>query len=116
MSEHSQDFAHSPVSAEARKGFFPILVVMVGFTFFSASIWSGGTLGQGLDFSSFLITVMIGNLLLGAYTSGLAWMGSNTGLSTHLLSEYAFGKIGGKLTSLVLVSGFRFPDDGHRLL
>ncbi len=104
MSEHSQDFAHSPVSAEARKGFFPILVVMVGFTFFSASMWSGGTLGQGLDFSSFLITVMIGNLLLGAYTSGLAWMGSKTGLSTHLLSEYAFGKIGGKLTSLVLAA------------
>ncbi|WP_067585071.1 cytosine permease [Endozoicomonas ascidiicola] len=104
MSEHSQDFAHSPVSSEARKGFFPILVVMVGFTFFSASMWSGGTLGQGLNFSSFLITVMIGNLLLGAYTSGLAWMGSKTGLSTHLLAEYTFGKIGGKLTSLVLAA------------
>lgn len=50
MSEYSQDYAHAPVSAAARKGFFPILVVMVGFTFFSASMWSGGTLGQGLDF------------------------------------------------------------------
>ncbi len=104
MSELSQDFAHSPVSDSSRKGFFPILVVMLGFTFFSASMWSGGTLGQGLGFSDFLITVMAGNLLLGLYTSGLAYIGSKTGLSTHLLSQYAFGQMGGKLTSLILAT------------
>lgn len=102
MSEHSQDYAHSPVPYQARKGFLPLLVVMVGFTFFSASMWSGGTLGQGLNFSSFLLTVMVGNLLLGAYTSGLAYIGSKTGLSTHLLSQFTFGQTGGKLTSLIL--------------
>ena len=102
MSEHSQDFAHSTVPESSRKGFLPILVVMVGFTFFSASMWSGGALGQGLYFSDFLIAVMIGNLLLGLYTAGLAYIGSKTGLSTHLLTQYAFGKQGAKLTSLIL--------------
>ena len=102
MSELSQDFAHSTVPQSARKGFLHILVVMVGFTFFSASMWSGGTLGQGLNFDDFIITVMIGNLLLGLYTSGLAYIGSKTGLSTHLLTQYAFGRQGAKLASLVL--------------
>ncbi|KEQ13137.1 cytosine permease [Endozoicomonas numazuensis] len=102
MSELSQDFAHSPVPESSRKGFWPILVVMVGFTFFSASMWSGGALGQGLNFSQFLTAVMIGNLLLGLYTAGLAYIGSKSGLSTHLLTQYAFGRYGAKLTSLVL--------------
>lgn len=102
MSEQSQDFAHSTVPETARKGFLPILVVMVGFTFFSASMWSGGALGKGLSFSQFLQTVMLGNLLLGIYTAGLAYIGSKTGLSTHLLTQYAFGRMGAKLTSLIL--------------
>lgn len=102
MSEHSQDFAHSTVPHSSRKGFLPILVVMLGFTFFSASMWSGGALGQGLNFSDFMIAVMTGNLLLGLYTSGLAYIGSKTGLSTHLLTQYAFGKQGAKLASLIL--------------
>ena len=102
MSEIAQDFAHSTVPESSRKGFFPILVVMVGFTFFSASMWAGGTLGQGLTFSEFLLTVMAGNLLLGIYTSALAYVGSKTGLSTHLLTQYAFGRLGAKFTSLLL--------------
>ncbi len=65
-------------------------------------MWSGGTLGQGLKFSDFLWTVMAGNLLLGLYTSGLAYIGSKTGLSTHLLTKYTFGRNGSRLTSLVL--------------
>ena len=102
MSEVAQDFAHSTVPESSRKGFFPILVVMVGLTFFSASMWAGGTLGQGLTFSEFLLTVMAGNLLLGIYTSALAYIGSKTGLSTHLLTQYVFGRKGAKFTSLLL--------------
>ena len=36
-----------------------MFVLMVGFTFFSASMLAGGTLGQGLSFSRFLITVLV---------------------------------------------------------
>ena len=104
MSEYTQDFAHSPVSNAARKGFFPILIVMLGFTFFSASMWSGGTLGQGLAFPQLMATIMAGNLLLGVYTSGLAYAGSKTGLSTHLLAQYAFGQLGARIISFVLAA------------
>ena len=75
---------------------------MVGFTFFSASMWSGGQLGQGMSFSNFLLAVLVGNCLLGGYTAALAYMGSKTGLSTPLLAEYAFGKQGSKLITLIL--------------
>jgi len=82
---HSE-YEFTSVAAKDRRGFLAMLVVMVGFTFFSASMWAGATLGQGLRVPHFLLAVMAGNLLLGAYTGLLAYIASRTGLSTHLLA------------------------------
>lgn len=75
---------------------------MVGFTFFSASMWAGAALGTGLHASSFLLTVMTGNVLLGTYTGLLAYIAAKTGRSTHLLARDAFGEQGAALPSLLL--------------
>ena len=66
------EFSVSEVPSTHRRGFWPMLVVMLGFTFFSASMWSGGKLGLGLSFGEFLLAVLGGNLVLGAYTAALA--------------------------------------------
>ena len=50
--------------------------VMLGLTFFSASMWTGGTLGTGLSYHDFFLAVLIGNLLLGIYTSFLGYIGA----------------------------------------
>lgn len=98
---HSE-YEFSPVAAHDRRGFWGVLVVMVGFTFFSASMWAGATLGTGLRASSFLLAVMTGNLLLGTYTGLLAYIAAKTGRSTHLLAREAFGEQGAALPSLLL--------------
>ncbi|TSB47627.1 cytosine permease [Alkalicoccobacillus porphyridii] len=97
-----QDFALEAVTESHRRGFWKMFMLMVGFTFFSASMLAGGTLGQGLTFSQFIVTVLIGNLLLGAYTGVLSYIASKTGLSTHLLTRYSFGKQGSYLPSFLL--------------
>jgi len=99
---HDHDYALQSVPAESKKSFLPMFAVMLGFTFFSASMWTGGTLGTGLKFSTFLLVVMLGNLLLGVYTSSLAYIASSTGLSTHLLARYSFGEKGSYLVSFLL--------------
>uniref|UniRef100_A9A7Y6 Permease for cytosine/purines uracil thiamine allantoin n=1 Tax=Methanococcus maripaludis (strain C6 / ATCC BAA-1332) TaxID=444158 RepID=A9A7Y6_METM6 len=96
------DYALESVPTESKKGFLPMFAIMLGFTFFSASMWAGGTLGTGLKFSTFILVVLIGNLLLGVYTGALAYIGSSTGLSTHLLARYSFGEKGSYLASLIL--------------
>lgn len=96
------DFALTHVAESHRKGFWPMLVVMLGFTFFSASMWSGGTLGAGLSASQLIATVMTGNLLLGCYTGLLAFIAAKTGLSTHLLARFSFGEKGSFLPSFLL--------------
>ncbi|ARI75693.1 cytosine permease [Halobacillus mangrovi] len=96
------DFALTAVPQSERQGFWKMLMVMMGLTFFSASMWSGGTLGAGLTFVQFMAVVLIGNLILGAYTGALAYISAKTGLSTHLLSRYAFGEKGSYLASFLL--------------
>lgn len=96
------DFSLHAVPASNRNGFWKMLVVMLGFTFFSASMLSGGTLGLGLSMERFIWVVMAGNLILGLYTGALAHIAAKTGLSTHLLARYAFGEKGSYLTSFLL--------------
>ncbi|MDQ0339683.1 cytosine permease [Caldalkalibacillus uzonensis] len=99
---HDHDFALQAVPQANRRGFWQMFVVMMGFTFFSASMWSGGTLGTGLTFNQFILVVLAGNLVLGLYTGLLSYIASQTGLSTHLLARYAFGEKGSYLVSFML--------------
>ncbi len=62
----------------------------------------GGSLGTGLSFNDFFLAVLIGNLILGIYTSFLGYIGASTGLSTHLLARFSFGTKGSWLPSALL--------------
>ncbi len=96
------NYSLGPVPATARKGVASLTMVMLGLTFFSASMWTGGSLGTGLSFDDFFLAVLIGNLILGIYCSFLGYIGSSTGLSTHLLARFSFGTKGSWLPSALL--------------
>ena len=102
LKNSDQDFALGAVPQGEKRGFWPMFAVMMGFTFFSASMLTGGKLGAGLSMSEFLIAVLAGNLVLGAYTGLLGYIASATGLSTHLLARYSFGEKGSYLASFML--------------
>lgn len=92
----------SAVDAASRQGFWAVLVVMVGFTFFSPSMTAGGNLGIGLNMRDFFIAMTIGNAFLGAYTGALAYIGQSTGLTLDLLARYSFGQKGSYLSSVLI--------------
>lgn len=102
MRKLDKEFALEPVPQKYRNGFWQMLAVMMGLTFFSASMLSGGELAMGLNLVQFVLIVLIGNLMLGLYTGALAYIAAKTGLSTHLLARYAFGKKGSYLPSFLL--------------
>ena len=79
-----------------------MFVVMLGFTFFSASMSVGAKLGNGLDLATFVWAVIIGGIILGAYTGGLAYVGCDTGLTLDLLAQRSFGTAGSKLASVLI--------------
>ena len=96
------DYTNEVVPSKARKGFLPMFAIMLGFTFFSASMWTGVDLANGLDLKGFMLAILIGGVILAAYTGALGYIGSATGLSYDLLSRRAFGKNGSKLPSAMI--------------
>ncbi|MCC3356411.1 cytosine permease [Bacillus sp. REN16] len=102
MQKMDSEFSWQAVPQTNRNGFWKTLSVMLGLTFFSASMLAGGEIGMGLTFTQFILIVLAGNLALGIYTGTLAYIASKTGLSTHLLAKYAFGEKGSYLPSFLL--------------
>lgn len=102
MQKMDSEFSWQAVPQSNRDGFWKTLSVMLGMTFFSASMLAGGEIGMGLTFTQFILIVLAGNLALGIYTGVLAYIASKTGLSTHLLAKYAFGDKGSYLPSFLL--------------
>ena len=96
------DYTNEAVPVSARKGFGPMFVIMLGFTFFSASMWTGVDLANGLDLKGFMLSILIGGIILAAYTGALGYIGCDTGLSFDLLSRRAFGKNGSKIPSVLI--------------
>lgn len=96
------DYSLEAVPEDARKGFRSMFFVMLGFTFFSASMSVGAKLGNGLDFSGFIWACIIGGLILSAYCGILAYIGSETGLTMDLLCRRTFGMKGSYLSSFIL--------------
>ncbi len=100
--QEDANYSQQSVPVAARKNALALSAVMLGLTFFSASMWTGGALGTGLSFDDFFLAVLAGNLMLGVYTSALGYIGARTGLSTHLLARYSFGIKGSWLPSALL--------------
>lgn len=102
LMSHDDNFSQEAVPLSARKGILALSFIMLGLTFFSASMLAGGKLGVGLSFNQFFLAVLLGNFLLGVYTAFLGYIGSQTGFTTHLLARFSFGSKGSWFPSLLL--------------
>lgn len=96
------DYATSAVPAESRRGLLTMFMIMLGFTFFSASMWVGQELADGLDFYGFVKALILGGVILGLYTGLLGYVGADSGLSLDLLARKAFGRRGSYLPSAMI--------------
>jgi cytosine permease len=79
-----------------------MFMVMLGFTFFSASMWVGQQLAAGLDWWGFVWALLLGGLILAAYTGSLGFIGAESGLSLDMLARRSFGTKGSWLPSAMI--------------
>ncbi|MDV7999985.1 cytosine permease [Rhodococcus sp. IEGM 1408] len=96
------DYPITPVPAHARKSFFSLAVVLLGFTIFTPTMLAGATLGRAFSLPDLLLVILIGSAVLGAYVAALGWIGSRTGLTTVVMARYSLGTKGAKLASVLL--------------
>lgn len=96
------DFEKTMVPAQHRRSNLTLFMIMMGFTFFSASMWAGQNLAAGLDFGGFIWAIILGGSILGAYTGALGYIGAESGLSLDLLGRRVFGEKGSWLPSAMI--------------
>ena len=96
------DYTTSRVDSVGRKSNLSMFMVMLGFTFFSASMWVGQNLADGLDWWGFVWALLLGGLILAAYTGTLGWIGAESGLSLDMLARRSFGTKGSWLPSAMI--------------
>ena len=103
--EHiDNEYSFERVPKTVRNGFLPMFFIMLGFTFFSASMSVGATLGNSFELGGFAVSILLGGILLACYTGALAYIGSDTGLSFDLLAQRAFGRYGSFLPSAMIAA------------
>ena len=99
----AEDYPLSAVPDGARQGFWPITLVLLGFTFFSATMWGGASLGVAFRFWPDLAAIILcGNAILAVYVAGLSYVGFRSGLSTVLTARFAFGNAGSRWCDALL--------------
>lgn len=96
------DYSETAVPQSARRGLVTMFMIMLGFTFFSASMWAGQELADGLDLAGFIASLILGGAILGLYTGLLGYVGADSGLSLDLLARKAFGEKGSYLPSAMI--------------
>ena len=96
------DYTGGKVASTGRKSNLSMFMIMLGFTFFSASMWVGQEMAVGLDFKGFLLAMLLGGVILGAYTGALGYIGAESGLTLDLLARKSFGTKGSWLPSAMI--------------
>jgi cytosine permease len=101
-SQASEDYPLAAVPLEARKPFWSLAPLLMGFALTSTTLFAGGALGTAFNFSTILWLTLIGNLLLGAYCAALGYIAFKSGLSTVLMARFSFGNIGSRWVDFIL--------------
>lgn len=99
----SEDFPLSAVPLERRKPLISLAPLLIGFTLYSGTLFAGGLVGPNYQFSPDLIgIILLGNLILGLYSSVLGYIAGKTGLTTVLMARFSFGSIGSRWVDFIL--------------
>lgn len=100
---NAEDYPLSTVPDEDRSGFWPITLVLLGFTFFSATMWGGAEIGVAFRFwPDLALIILSGSAILSLYVAGLGYIGYKSGLSTVLSARFAFGDAGSRWSDALL--------------
>jgi cytosine permease len=103
QSQANEDYPLSAVPLEARKSFWSLAPLLMGFTLYSGTLFAGGLVGPAYRFFPDLVgLIIIGNLILGVYAAALSYIAANTGLSTVLMARFSFGSIGSRWVDFIL--------------
>lgn len=88
------EFSRNAVPLDQRRGFFSLLIVVLGLVFVVTSMQVGGIIGNGLPFDQAIGAVLLSSVILAVLGALMGVIGAKTGLTFGLLTKYSFGELG----------------------
>jgi len=96
-----EDFSLEAVPLSSRKSWIDLAVVWIGIAVVMSAIFRGMMIGLGLGrVGSVLVSYLLGEIILIAVMACIGFVGAKTGLSTPLIANHSFGRIGAIIISL----------------
>jgi cytosine permease len=96
-----EDFSLEPVPLSHRKSWIDLAIVWIGIAVVMSAIFRGMMIGLGLGkISSVLISYLLGEIILIVVMVFTGYVGAKTGLSTPLIANHSFGRVGSLIVSL----------------
>ncbi|MBD0268928.1 MAG: cytosine permease [Cyanobacteria bacterium Co-bin8] len=102
LAQASEDYPLSAVPLTARKSFWSLAPLLMGFALTSTTLFAGGAIGPSFTFPALLTVILIGNIILGAYCASLGFIAAKSGLTTVLMARFSFGNIGSRWVDFVM--------------
>ena len=98
----TEDYPLSAVPFSARKPFWSLSLLLMGFALTSTTLFAGGAIGPSFSFPQLIGVILFGNLILGVYCAALGYIASQSGLTTVLMARFSFGNVGSRWVDFVL--------------
>jgi cytosine permease len=104
LTEESQvleDYSLEPVPYDKRRSWIELAVIWIGIAVVMSAIFRGMMIGMGLGrMQAVVLSYLLGEIILIAVMALTGYIGARTGLSTPLIANFSFGRIGAILISL----------------
>ncbi|MEM9530368.1 MAG: cytosine permease [Pseudomonadota bacterium] len=98
----SGEFTLSQVPRDATYSGWHIALVVIGGTISIPGFLMAAQIGSALGLKQAAIAFVIGCLVLGLLGAATGAAGQKSGLSAHMLGQFAFGRIGGRAASMAI--------------
>lgn len=102
QSQAGEDYPLSAVPMTARKSFWSLSLLLMGFALTSTTLFAGGAIGPSFSFPGLVAVIMIGNTILGVYCAALGYIAAKSGLSTVLMARFSFGNAGSRWVDFIM--------------
>ncbi|EKU97706.1 purine-cytosine permease-like transporter [Leptolyngbya sp. PCC 7375] len=98
----AEDYPLSAVPKTARKPFWSLCLLLMGFALTSTTLFAGGALGPAFSVPQLMTIIIIGNLILGCYCAALGYIAAQSGLTTVLMARFSFGNVGSRWVDFIM--------------
>ena len=102
LSQAGEDYPLSAVPATARKPFWSLALLLMGFALTSTTLFAGGAIGPAFSPTTLMAVIIVGNVILGAYCATLGYIAARSGLTTVLMARFSFGNLGSRWVDFIM--------------